>query len=495
MTTDAIDSLTPHMPQTPAAPPSDAKRNNLVINLLLVATFVVMLNETAMIVALPLLMKALNVEAGAAQWLTSSFLLTMAVVIPVTGFLLQRFSTRGIFMAAISLFALGTAIAVVSPNLWVLVLARVVQAAGTAIMMPLLMTTVMTLVPPNERGRMMGNISIVMSVAPAIGPVLAGVIFSTLPWPFFFGLMLIFAIGAALLGYRRMVNVTTPRDAPLDYLSVVMAAIAFGGVAYGLSAYGEPANTRIVDPWMPLVVGAVVMALFVWRQLVLAKSGRALLDLSTLKHKNFTISMSMISILMLGMFGTFVLLPMYLSSVLGLAIWQIAFMLMPGALMMGLLGPFVGRLYDKVGPTPLIIPAMAVVSAVFWALTLVTVSTPWWAVFAGHVAMSLGFAFLFGPLFTASLSSVPPQLYSYGSALLGSIQQLAGAAGVALFVALMSSRAAAVNVENIVPLPAGALTEGIRLAFAVGASIVLVAFVFSFFVRRPPAQEGGWGGH
>ncbi|HWA17783.1 MAG TPA: MDR family MFS transporter [Devosia sp.] len=480
---------------TAPADPSIAARNGLVINLLLVATFVVMLNETAMTVALPLLMKALNVEASAAQWLTTAFLLTMAVIIPVTGFLLQRFSTRQIFMAAISLFAVGTAIAVVSPNLPVLVFARVVQASGTAIMMPLLMTTVMTLVPPDQRGKMMGNISIVMSVAPAIGPVLAGVIFANLPWPFFFALMLVFAVGAAVLGYRRMVNVTTPREAPLDYLSVVMSAIAFGGVAYGLSAYGEPVNVRITDPAIPLIVGVIVMVLFVWRQIVLARTGRALLDLSTLKQKNFTISMAMLTILMLGMFGTFVLLPIYLSSVLHLEIWQIAFMLMPGALMMGLLGPFVGRLYDRVGPTPLIVPAMAVVTAVFWALTLVTVDTPWWAIFAGHIAMSLGFAFLFGPLFTASLSSVPPNLYSYGSALLGSIQQLAGAAGVALFVALMSSRAAVFNPENLVPLPAGALTEGIKLAFMVGASIVLVAFVISFFVRKPPAQEGGWGGH
>jgi DHA2 family lincomycin resistance protein-like MFS transporter len=492
MTSESLESGPAAMAMAPADP-AHAARNGLVINLLLVATFVVMLNETAMTVALPLLMKALNVDASAAQWLTTSFLLTMAVVIPVTGFLMQRFSTRQIFMTAISLFAAGTAIAVVSPNLWVLVLARVVQAGGTAIMMPLLMTTVMTLVPPNERGKMMGNISIVMSVAPAIGPVLAGVIFANLPWPFFFALMLAFSIGAAVLGYRQMVNVTTPRDAPLDLLSVVMSAIAFGGVAYGLSAYGQPANLRIVDPLIPLVVGAVVMAIFVWRQIVLAKSGRALLDLSTLKQKNFTISMSMISILMLGMFGVFVLLPMYLSSVLHLEIWQIAFMLMPGALMMGLLGPFVGRLYDRVGPTPLIVPAMALVSVVFWALTFVGVDTPWWAIFVGHVAMSLGFAFLFGPLFTASLSSVQPQLYSYGSALLGSIQQLAGAAGVAFFVALMSSRAASLNVENVVPVPPGPLTEGIKLAFVVGASIVMVAFAFSFFVRKPPAQEGGWG--
>jgi DHA2 family lincomycin resistance protein-like MFS transporter len=495
MTSETMTTDAPLSPELAPDHASYAKRNGLVINLLLVATFVVMLNETAMTVALPLLMEALNVEASAAQWLTTSFLLTMAVVIPVTGFLLQRFSTRQIFMAAILLFSVGTAIAVVSPNLWVLVFARVIQAAGTAIMMPLLMTTVMTLVPPDQRGKMMGNISIVMSVAPAIGPVLAGIIFANLPWPFFFALMLVFSIGAAILGYRQMVNVTTPRDAPLDLISVVMSAIAFGGVAYGLTAFGEPVEMRIVDPLVPLLVGAAVMVVFVWRQVLLAKTGRALLDLSTLKQKNFTISMAMLTILMLGMFGTFVLLPIYLASVLHLEIWQIAFMLMPGALMMGLLGPFVGRLYDKVGPTPLIVPAMAVVSLVFWALTLVTVDTPWWAIFAGHIAMSLGFAFLFGPLFTASLSSVPPQLYSYGSALLGSIQQLAGAAGVALFVALMSSRAASLNVENVVPVPPEALTEGIKLAFVVGASIVLVAFVISFFVRKPPAQEGGWGGH
>ncbi len=475
------------------AHPSYAKRNTLVINVLLVSTFVVMLNETAMSVAIPKLMQALAVDASAAQWLTTAFLLTMAVVIPITGFLLQRFNTRPIFLLAMALFTAGSAIAAISPNLAVLIFARVVQASGTAIMMPLLMTTVMTLVPPDQRGKMMGNISIVMSVAPAIGPVFAGFILANLDWRFFFVIMLPISLGALALGWRMMVNVTTPRFAPLDYLSVLLSAVAFGGVVYGLSGFGVEEAFRPISPYIPLVIGLVTMVLFVWRQLLLARSGKALLDLSTLKAKNYTISVAMISILMLAMFGTIILLPIYLSSVIGFEVWQIGLLMMPGSLLMGLLGPFVGRLYDKVGPRPLIIPAMALVSVVLWAMTLLGVGTPWPYILAGHLVMSLGFAFLFGPLFTTSLSSVQPQLYSHGSALLGSVQQVAGAAGVALFVAIMSAQSAANLTAGQVPLEA--LSGGIRLAFTIGASISILALIASFFVTKPPVQEGGWGGH
>jgi DHA2 family lincomycin resistance protein-like MFS transporter len=491
MTSETFESGAPAMD---AAPPIDAKtaaRNSLVINVLLVSTFVVMLNETAMSVAIPKLMEALAVDASAAQWLTTAFLLTMAVVIPVTGFLLQRFNSRPIFLLAMTLFTTGTAIAAISPNLWVLVFGRVIQASGTAIMMPLLMTTVMTLVPPDQRGKMMGNISIVMSVAPAVGPVLAGFILAYLDWRWFFVIMIPIALGALALGYRMMVNVTTPREAPLDYLSVVLSAIAFGGIVYGLSGFGLEQSAQPINPLIPLIVGALVMVVFVWRQILLARKGSALLDLSTLKERNFTISMTMISILMLAMFGTIILLPIYLATVIGFATWQIGLLMMPGSLMMGLLGPFVGRLYDKVGPTPLIVPAMALVCVVLWAMTLLGVGTWWPFILAGHLVMCLGFAFLFGPLFTASLSSVPPQLYSHGSALLGSIQQVAGAAGVALFVALMSARQTSLAATGTDPLEA--LAGGIRLAFIVGAVIALFALAAAFFVRKPPAQEGGWG--
>jgi DHA2 family lincomycin resistance protein-like MFS transporter len=491
MTTETLrDDLQPDVPAMDAPPvnPADWAKSKLVINVLLVSTFVVMLNETAMTVAIPRFMEALNVPATAAQWLTTAFLLTMAVVIPITGFLLQRMNTRPVFMLAMSLFSLGTLTAALAPGLEMLIFGRVIQAAGTAIMMPLLMTTVMTLVPPNERGKMMGNISIVMSVAPAIGPAAAGIILNYLEWRWLFIIVLPISLGALALGWRMMLNVTTPRYAPLDVLSVILSAIAFGGVVYGLSNIGVDTGSP-VPAWIPLVVGLVTMVVFVLRQLQLQKKDGALLDLRTLKIANFTISMAMIAVMMLAMFGTVILLPIYLVQILGFDTLGTGFLLMPGALLMGLLGPFVGRLFDKVGPRPLIIPAIFLVSAVLWAMTLLGTDTWWPLILAGHITMSLGFAFLFGPLFTTSLSSVPPQLYSHGSAVLGSIQQVAGAAGVALFIALMSATTASLAAAGAIP--AEALAAGIRTAFTVGAIISFVPVVLSFFVKRPPQQS--WG--
>ena len=175
-------------------------RNKLVIVLLLVSAFVVILNETIMGVALPHLMADLDISASAAQWLTTAFMLTMAVVIPVTGYLLQRLNTRPVFILAMSLFSAGTLISALAPGFAMLVIGRIVQASGTAIMMPLLMTTVMTLVPPESRGRTMGNISIVISVAPAIGPTISGLILSVLEWRWLFLLVLPIALCALALG-------------------------------------------------------------------------------------------------------------------------------------------------------------------------------------------------------------------------------------------------------------------------------------------------------
>ncbi|MCU1528563.1 MAG: transporter, partial [Frondihabitans sp.] len=237
----------------------ERRRNTLVIGVLMVSTFVVILNETIMSVALPTLIIDLHVPAATAQWLTTGFLLTMAVVIPITGFLLQRFNTRPMFILAMSLFSLGTLIAVVAPNFSILLIARIVQATGTAIMMPLLMTTAMTLVPAASRGRMMGNISIVISVAPAIGPTISGLILNVLTWRFMFVFVLPIALATLVIGAVKMKNVTTPRKAPLDVLSVILSAFAFGGLLYGLSSVGESASgsPQVVSPIVPVAVGVV----------------------------------------------------------------------------------------------------------------------------------------------------------------------------------------------------------------------------------------------
>src|SRR5512134_1458136 len=215
-----------------AAAADTERRNKLVINLILVSSFVVILNETMMSNATPPLMQSLGVTAAAAQWVTTAFLLTMAVGIPMTGFLLQRLHTRVVYILAMSLFSAGTFAALIAPNLALLVVARVIQALGTAIMMPLLMTTIMQLAPPETRGKTMGYVSTVISVAPAIGPVLSGVILEDLHWRWLFVLVLPIALFALWLGWRRIENITTPREARLDIASVILSALAFGGIVY-----------------------------------------------------------------------------------------------------------------------------------------------------------------------------------------------------------------------------------------------------------------------
>jgi len=467
-----------------------AARNRLVITVLLISAFVVILNETIMGVAIPHLVDDLEITIGAAQWLSTAFMLTMAIVIPITGFLLQRYNTRPVFIAAMSLFSLGTLIAATAPGFEVLLVGRVVQASGTAIMMPLLFTTVLNLVPPAQRGRVIGNVSIVISVAPALGPTISGIILNYLEWRWMFLLVLPIAIAALVVGSRLMVNVTEPTTAKIDILSIVLAAFGFGGLVYGLSNLGG-VNSFVGT--VSLAIGVVGLGFFIWRQLSLQKKDAALLDLRTFAHREFTLSIVAVSVSMVALFGTIILLPVYMQNVIGLEALQTGLVLLPGGLLMGLLAPFVGRIYDKRGPTVLLVPGSIVVSAALWGMTMLDANSPFWSVIVAHVSLSLGLALLFTPLFTAGLASLTPKLYSHGSAIVGTVQQVAGAAGTALFVAVMTVGTASA-IGNGAPVEE-ATAAGIRTAFTIGAIISLFAIPTVFFIKAPPADPNAeWSG-
>lgn len=463
------------------------RRNNRVIWLLLAATFVVILNETIMTVAIPKLMDDLHIDALAAQWLSTAFMLTMAIVIPITGFLLQRFTTRAMFITAMSLFSLGTLTAALAPGFAVLVGARVIQASGTAMMLPLLMTTLMTLVPPAKRGRTMGNVSIVISVAPAIGPTISGFILNYLAWRWIFLIVLPIALIMLLIGMRFVENVSEPQKVRIDILSVVLSALGFGGLVYGLSLSGESggASGGSAGPalWIALGVGVGGLATFIVRQLFLQRSDRALLDLRTFRSPVFTVAIVLMAISTAAMFGVIIVLPLYLQHVLHLDTLSTGLLLLPGGLVMGLAAPFVGRLYDRFGPRVLVVPGSILVSLALWALTLVGETTPVAMVLAAHIVMSLGLALMFTPLFTAGLGAVPPHLYSHGSAIVGTVQQVGGAAGTALLVAVLTLQTTALTAGGA-PLDV-ATAGGIKVAFLAAAIISLFAVVGSFFISKP----------
>ncbi len=478
--------------------PADYRaRNDKVIWLLLVATFVVILNETIMSVALRVIMLDLHIDTRSVQWLSTAFMLTMAVVIPITGFLLQRFHTRPMFAAAMTLFCTGTLMAALSPGFELLIVARVVQACGTAIMLPLLMTTIMTLVPADERGKTMGNVSIVISVAPAIGPTISGLILNALSWRWLFWLVLPIAVVMLIIGVRRVENVSEPRRLHLDVPSVVLSALGFGGLIYGLSRVGEDGAPQsragtgagtALPMWIALAVGAAGLAAFIIRQLRLQPHGRALLDLSTFRSRTFTMAIAMMALMMMALFGTIIVLPLYLQQVLGLQPVQTGLLLLPGGLVMGLLAPLVGRLYDRYGPTVLLVPGSIIVSTVLWVLSTVGQDTSPFFVLAAHLLLSLGMALLFTPLFTAGLGAVEPQLYSHGSAIVGTVQQVAGAAGTALFVTVLAVQTSAFSAGGAADRSAAA--GGSRAAFLAGAVISVLAVAAAFFIRKPPDLPG-----
>ena len=475
-----------------------------IIWLLLGAAFVAILNETTMGVAIPHLIGDLGITAVDAQWLTTAFMLTMAVVIPTTGFLLNRFSTRTMYATAMGLFSAGTFVALIAPGLPVLLVARVIQASGTAIMMPLLMTTLMTVVPPHLRGRMMGRVSIVMSLAPAIGPTMAGVILDTLNWRWIFAIVLPIALVALAVGVRWIPNIGERTHAPLDIVSVILSALGFGGLVFGLSQIGAAghggdssaaAGMATATLVVSLAIGVVSLALFVWRQIALQRVDDALLDLRIFRSRNFSLSVAHFAVMSLAFFGTITALPLYLQGTLGLSATESGLVVLPGAIAMGLLGPVIGRIYDRRGTTILLVPGTIIVLAILWSFTMLTESTPVWLLVVTQTILSVGLAMSFTPLFTASLGSLPPKYYSYGSATVSTVQQVAGAAGIALLITVMSSVAATAAGSGATAAAAGA--AGARAAFMLAAVIATPLLISAFLIRKPADSigEGAPVGH
>ncbi|MBR7744007.1 multidrug efflux MFS transporter [Phycicoccus sp. BSK3Z-2] len=481
---EPVDSPTPGAPGDPVV----TKGSYPVLRWLVAATFTVILNETIMINAIPRLMADFGVTERAAQWLSTAFMLTMAVVIPVTGWFLQRVTTRAAFTTAMSVFTLGTVIAAAAPTFPILIGGRVVQAAGTAVMVPLLMTTLMTVVAQQDRGRIMGNVTLAISVAPALGPTLSGFVLAVAGWRWLFIVVLPVVALVTAAGLRRLENVGEAKVSSVDWASVLLAGLGFGGLVYGLSRFGEVEGGFLPAPlW--IVGGLAVVGAFALRQRLLVRRSTPLLDLRTLGYRVYATAVSMQSLAFLSMLGAGILLPLYLQNLRGLTPLETGLLVAPGGLAMGLLGPVVGRIYDRVGARPLVLPGSVGVLLGLLGLSRIGETTPYVLILLLQVVLMVSIAGLMTPAFTLGLGSLPARLYSHGSSLLGTTQQVAAAVGTALTVTVLSWRER-VAIEGGAS-DAAAYVGGVQAAFLVMAVLAVGVIVLAAMLPSRPSEVEG----
>ncbi|MFD7021910.1 DHA2 family efflux MFS transporter permease subunit [Promicromonospora sukumoe] len=467
--------MTTSATQTVPAPP---RRPGALIGVLVGAAFVMILSETVLSVALRELSVELAVPATTVQWLTSGYLLTMAVVIPTTGYLLDRYTPRQVFLASSWIFVAGTVISGGAPGFEVLLAGRMVQAVGTALILPLLMTTSLRLVPERSRGATMGTITVVVAVARAIGPTVGGAVLSGLGWRWMFWLVLPLSLAALAAGARWLRLDTVRRPAPLDITSVLLAAIGFGGLVHGLSTIGKGSGGG-VPPWITVLAGLAALALFVGRQQRLQRQDRALLDLRPFRRRPFVVALVLTVLMLLSLIGVAsVLPPLYLQTVLGASPLVAGLSVLPGGLLLGLLGRPVGALFDRHGARPLVVPGAVLMAFGLGLFSMTGPGTPLPAAIGFHLVLMLGMSLMLTPLMAEALGSLPAELYAHGSASLSAAQQVAGAMGTALFVSVATLSSAS---DSLSPDAAG-----MQVAFTAAAGVGILTVLVSLLVRRRP---------
>lgn len=401
------------------------------------AAFTLILNETLLGVALPDLMESLDITASTAQWLTSSFMLTLAVVTPTAGYVLARWSPRLVFVTAMGVFTAGTALAAAAPSFAPLLAGRVLQASGTAIMIPLLMTTILRLIPAERRGQTMGYVGLAISVAPALGPTVSGLILQHATWRWLFILIVPIALFTLAVGARLAPRVIEASAGHLDILSIVLSTLGFGSLVFGLSSLGADAELP-VHPAALLVAGTLAVAWFIQRQRMLAQREQAFLDLRTFRIPAYRSAVVLTGVTLASLLGIAVVLPLFTVVTLGMTPLATGLMLLPGALLMGAMGPFIGSLSDRYGARPLVLPGSIVFTVAMWIMATFGEGTRPWTIVLAHVLMCVGIATINTPMLTFGLGSLRHELYSHGSAALTAFQQVAGAAATAGFVAVMT---------------------------------------------------------
>ncbi len=481
-----------------------------IIAIMMVGAFVSMFNETIFSVALPSVMKDLDIPATTGQWLSTGYMLVNGIVIPLSAFLIQKYSARRLFITAMTLFSIGTIIAGFAPGFEVLITARMIQASGAAIMMPLLMNFMLTSFPPHKRGMAMGLFGLVFMVAPAIGPTFAGWILTFSDWRALFHIVSPIAIIVLLLGILLLKDTSVKnKEIKIDIASMILSSFGFGGLLYGFSSAGSHgwSDQRV---YISLAIGVISLTLFIIRQFKLEVP---MLNFRVYKSPMFALSSAVSVVISMAMFSAMLLLPLYVQDVRGISTFKSGLLMLPASLIMAVMMPINGKLFDKIGARFLAVPGLVITIVTTYMFSQLTLETSYGTLMILYAMRMFGMSMVMMPVMTNGLNSLPQRLYPHGTAMNSTLQQISGALGSAIMITIMTSQAkeyakelAVTATEKMTPQMAQsadavkamqeqirqkAMLEGINDAFTVTVGIAIVALLLALFIKRvkPVAEE------
>lgn len=449
------------------------KKNIPLFAVLLSGAFITILNQTLLGTALPPIMKDLNITESTVQWLQSVFMLVNGIMIPVTAFLIDRFTTRGLFLTAMGLFSLGTLIAAIAPTFTVILIGRILQASGAGIMMPLMQTILFLLFPVNRRGTAMGLFGLVIAFAPAVGPSLSGWLVDQFPWRSVFYVVLPIALINIIAAYFLLKNVTELKKPKLDLFSIVLSTVGFGGLLYGFSIAGDKGwvSAHVI---IAVILGAISLYTFITRQL---KLEQPILEFRVFKYGTFTLATALGMVVFAAMIGTNVILPLYMQNMIGFSAFKSGLVLLPGAIVMGLMNPITGYLFDIFGGKWLARSGLLVLTVTTFAFTNLSEDTSFAYLATMNAFRMLSIAMVMMPMTTLALNQLPNSLIPHGTAMNNTFRQIAGSVGTAVLVTIMAT--AAIPEEKV-----AGLIHGVNVSFMVAGAAAFFGVLLSFKLKE-----------
>lgn len=456
----------------------DLKKNIPLFIVLLSGAFITILNQTLLGTALPPIMKDLHLDNSTVQWLQSIFMLVNGIMIPVTAFLIERFTSRQLFLSAMGVFTAGTLICAFGPDFFTLLIGRILQAAGAGIMMPLMQTILFLLFPEGKRGTAMGLFGLVIAFAPAIGPTLSGILVEYFTWRSVFYVILPIAVINIITAYILLKNVTELTHPKLDKLSVVLSTIGFGGILYGFSTVSQAGFTS----WhviVSLIVGIIALVIFIKRQLNLKEP---MLEFRVFSYNIYTIGTVLGMFVFAVMIATNIILPLYMQNMLHLTPLQSGLVLLPGAIVMGLFNPITGYLFDKFGGKWLARGGLLLLALSTLPFTFLTSHTSITYLTIMNTIRMISIAMVMMPMTTLAINQLPQHLISHGTAMNNTFRQMAGALGTALFITVMSLAVDPTKGQE-------GIVHGVNISFIVATCVTIIGFLLSFKLKETKKQR------